>query len=55
MTVLFTEQARKIQLNIWSSEDIWDAKPGCPQAFVVVLKCISFAGQKKIEKINNIL
>ena len=38
-------QARKIQLNIWSSEDDQDTKSGRPQARVVVLKCIPFAGQ----------
>ena len=48
-------QARKIQLNIWSSEDDWDAKTGRPQPFVVVLKYISFQGSKNIEKINDVL
>ena len=38
------DQARKIQLNIWSSEDDQDTKSGRPQACVVVLKCISVAG-----------
>ena len=48
-------QARKTQLNIWSSEDDLNVKPGRPQVFVVVLKCIPFAGQIKIQIINNIL
>ena len=37
-------KARKIQLNIWSSEDDQDTKSGRPQACEVVLRCILFAG-----------
>ena len=36
-------QARKIQLKILSSGDDYDLKNSHPQAFMVVLKCISFA------------
>ena len=44
-------QARKIQLNIWSSEDDQDTKSGRPQECVVVLKCIPLPGPEGGRKI----
>ena len=44
-SVITMSQARKVQLNICSSEDNLNVKSGHPQVFVVVLKCILLAGQ----------
>ena len=43
--LLTPTQARKIHLQMWSSEDDQDSKTGRPQEFLIVLKYLVYADQ----------